>query len=913
MARRREPQKVYRAFLLAFNVLLMVMAGSIASVGLFAFSERRRPGPRASYMAKRTKRHRSEESLVQCDRCDRWLHLDETGFQDIEAASAASPFTCKPCVTVESLHARLRTAESDVASMHERQRKTEADMEVLRALVEQLQARLPMSMIPPEKESMDPNGQPVASGPELMHTTHPEGECGLSREKNAAETTQPVEEVTANEKRQHERTRTSDTHETEAEATTNHSVERGANGTKDRDSAAAQSQKAVQEPENDTIANPTREILVCGDKSIARIAAAMRYQLSGRAVRHSVFSNATAIGLRKRADRLVIFHAGAKDAVSDAQSTEALRVIRDLVIPSSPDLIVCSTTEVAERGKETGARAALLNVQMKELCDKSGATFLDLSKVTKANGGVESDGQYLSSEASYCVATQVVKLAQPFLGGRKQLKRDKRYSAGRHRTEPTISHALQGKPQTQLQQLTDEVSSQSTQYARAPNIEERLTPESTSARPLELHRPQHLPDRPDVMASPPPICHPVHRGGVLASRPPGPSSVPLTWGPHLGTAHPTMTPWQTLSPSFAVATPDVAVANPPMIPKLHRRHHRRRITTNVNVGFLNLHGARKAAKWAELYATLNMENISLYGVAETHLRELEEPPVDPEWQWAGCNRTGDCRKGGGVGVLWRNNAAWVPMKGPRDEHIWVTGSILGESVLFGVVYLTVASGPNDGNDKVLQCIVEDVKRWGADREVLLMGDFNGHIPATDGYLDYNGKLLLRCAEQLSLEIVNLRTDCEGCFTWCARSSCSTIDYALATAKLAARIAQVHIDEDGQFSLGSDHNRIRLSFSRGGSRTGRRSPPPRRGMYLPSKSVDRVAEDFENCPQRRKSHSYSEFVCALDAVMRTRMVQERRPGHRPQNSWWDREVHGSGVERTPPCESGTSEDRQRSRH
>ncbi|KAH6925290.1 hypothetical protein HPB50_003358 [Hyalomma asiaticum] len=326
---------------------------------------------------------------------------------------------------------------------------------------------------------------------------------------------------------------------------------------------------------------------------------------------------------------------------------------------------------------------------------------------------------------------------------------------------------------------------------------------------------------------------------------------------------------------FAVATPDVAIANPPMISKLHRRHRRRRITTNVNVGFLNLHGARKAAKWAELYATLNMENISLYGVAETHIRELEEPPVDPEWQWAGCNRTGDCRKGGGVGVLWRNNAAWVPMKGPCDEHIWVTGS---ESVLFGVVYLTVASGPHDGNDKVLQCIVEDVKRWGADREVLLMGDFNGHIPATDGYLDYNGKLL-RCAEQLSLEIVNLRTDCEGCFTWCARSSCSTIDYALATAKLAARIAQVHIDEDGQFGLGSDHNRIRLSFSRGGrevSREGR--------------------QDFENCLQRRKSHSYSEFVCALDAVMRTRMVQERRPGHRPQNSWWDREVEVAWKER-----------------
>ncbi|XP_075527422.1 tetraspanin-33-like [Dermacentor variabilis] len=44
MALRGQPHRLYRAFLLAFNVLLMVIAGSVASVGLFAFSERRRPG-----------------------------------------------------------------------------------------------------------------------------------------------------------------------------------------------------------------------------------------------------------------------------------------------------------------------------------------------------------------------------------------------------------------------------------------------------------------------------------------------------------------------------------------------------------------------------------------------------------------------------------------------------------------------------------------------------------------------------------------------------------------------------------------------------------------------------------------------------------------------------------------------------
>lgn len=40
---------------------------------------------------------------------------------------------------MESLHGRLRSIESDVTSMHEHQRVMESDMEVLRALVEQLQ------------------------------------------------------------------------------------------------------------------------------------------------------------------------------------------------------------------------------------------------------------------------------------------------------------------------------------------------------------------------------------------------------------------------------------------------------------------------------------------------------------------------------------------------------------------------------------------------------------------------------------------------------------------------------------------------------------------------------------------------------------------------------------------------------
>ncbi|KAH6948850.1 hypothetical protein HPB50_026601 [Hyalomma asiaticum] len=498
-------------------------------------------------MAKRTKRHRSEESLVQCDRCDRWLHLDETGFPDLEAASAASPFTCKPCVTVESLHARLRSIESDVATMHERQRTTESDMEALRALVAQLQSRLQsevpvlVATIPPEKEPQEPNGQPEVSpepGSELA--IHPTGECMLSHEKNAAEVAEPVETVTdaAPENRQHERDRTPGTPENKDEAATNHSVERGAYATKDRDHTAARSQEVgsrhnptnkvgrkpkksnrskqnVQKPETDNAANPTKEILVCGDKSIARIAAALRYQLNGRvSIKLRIAKTPTSCAAQRllqrycdragEKNRLVIFHAGAKDAVSDAQSAETLRVIRDLVIPSSPDLIVCSIPEVAAHGKEAQARAVLVNVQLKELCDTLGAPYLDISKVAKDNGGVELDGKYLSAETSYCVAAQVAKLAELFLGGRKP-KRDKQYSAGRHRTAPTESYAFQGKTQAHPQQSTDGVPPQSTRYTRALKAEERVTQESTSARPLELHRSQHLPNQPNVMTSPLPV------------------------------------------------------------------------------------------------------------------------------------------------------------------------------------------------------------------------------------------------------------------------------------------------------------------------------------------------------------------------------------------------------------------------
>ncbi|KAL3259493.1 hypothetical protein MRX96_002127 [Rhipicephalus microplus] len=56
--------------------------------------------------------------------------------------------------------------------------------------------------------------------------------------------------------------------------------------------------------------------------------------------------------------------------------------------------------------------------------------------------------------------------------------------------------------------------------------------------------------------------------------------------------------------------------------KAHRRRSRKK-NEDIHVGFLNLHGARKASKWEELYQMIGDEDIKIYAVAETHLRVME--------------------------------------------------------------------------------------------------------------------------------------------------------------------------------------------------------------------------------------------------------------------------------------------------
>lgn len=79
------------------------------------------------------------------------------------------------------------------------------------------------------------------------------------------------------------------------------------------------------------------------------------------------------------------------------------------------------------------------------------------------------------------------------------------------------------------------------------------------------------------------------------------------------------------------------------VKRIRRRTYHRQKT--VTVGFLNLQEARRNRKWQELLQEMEAADMSLFGVAETHLRDFAEPPVHSNGCWLGCKRVEEERRG----------------------------------------------------------------------------------------------------------------------------------------------------------------------------------------------------------------------------------------------------------------------------
>lgn len=105
------------------------------------------------------------------------------------------------------------------------------------------------------------------------------------------------------------------------------------------------------------------------------------------------------------------------------------------------------------------------------------------------------------------------------------------------------------------------------------------------------------------------------------------------------------------------------------------------------------------------------------------------------------------------------------------------------------------------------CLRRDIQSLREGHEILIVDDFNAHIEDLGDSPDASGNLLLG----LAAVIGNLTGKCIGRVTWAIRDLQSCIDYCLMSEGVYAVLDSMVIYKDGEGNLGSDHNRIVLTF------------------------------------------------------------------------------------------------------
>lgn len=168
------------------------------------------------------------------------------------------------------------------------------------------------------------------------------------------------------------------------------------------------------------------------------------------------------------------------------------------------------------------------------------------------------------------------------------------------------------------------------------------------------------------------------------------------------------------------------------------------------------------------------------------------------------------------------------------------------------------------------------------------GDFNGHLVELNGREGNNGRMMKRLAEDLEREL--LREDCEGQHTWMARDRRTCIDYALASKRLGSNLQKVVVDEEGEWSVSSDHNSIFLHF---GTVRGTPSRSQRKVVTQPREDdIFTVVQTFDESSWRVHALSYHDFAIELRTIIANHSTVKSARGKRKLVSWWDVKIKKS---------------------
>ena len=153
----------------------------------------------------------------------------------------------------------------------------------------------------------------------------------------------------------------------------------------------------------------------------------------------------------------------------------------------------------------------------------------------------------------------------------------------------------------------------------------------------------------------------------------------------------------------------------------------------------------------------------------------------------------------------------------RFERLWISVKSHKTTFALGVVYFPVdnirdrAEEAQNLQQELIQNIAILENQFD---NVLLVGDFNGKAESFRQYgkPSSNGQLLDNLMEVTDMILLNDDKKCSGKITWSRGLQSSVIDYALCSTSMYAIIKSLHIDEDHNFSIGSDHNAIIINIA-----------------------------------------------------------------------------------------------------
>ena len=152
----------------------------------------------------------------------------------------------------------------------------------------------------------------------------------------------------------------------------------------------------------------------------------------------------------------------------------------------------------------------------------------------------------------------------------------------------------------------------------------------------------------------------------------------------------------------------------------------------------------------------------------------------------------------------------------NKDILVIKGEIGGINVKIIMTYLATESRPinlsKERNQKIKEKLEILLNKINEDDNLILMGDFNGHIGIIGKQKENeNGRILKDLANKYNLVITNLEENCEGINTWRRNDQTSTIDYILINQNMYNKMIKMKIDEEQErFDL-SDHNMLEIHF------------------------------------------------------------------------------------------------------